>query len=196
MEEYCKEWAKKLCKDAKPEDQASSSIPISLELESIVNFLHTLPVGGPTRVVVKKFAQTQAMYVLNTILHVHTQLLKKRDELNAILLATHFGLVDKVRIHNFHLYCHIKAEQVHVPITQSYWDSVKILLHYISGKPRVKIAFDELLCPAIAAWKNHKPYAQIVCDIPKSLTNIITTCIHIPQKHPSLWAFTRGYYSD
>ena len=136
------------------------------------------------------------MHVLNTILHVHTPLLKKRDELNAILLATHFGLVDEVRIHYFHLYCYIKAERVHVRITQSYWDSVKILLPYISGKPRVKITFDKFLCPVIAAWKNHKPYAQIVYDILKSLTNIITTCIHIPKKHPSLWAFTRGYYSD
>ena len=106
--------------------------------------------------------------------------------------ATHFGLVDKVRIHNFHLYCYIKVERVHARITQSSWDLVKILLPYISGKPRVKIAFDKFLCPAIAAWKNHKPYTQIVCDIWKSLTNIITTCIHILQKHPSLWAFTRG----
>ena len=136
------------------------------------------------------------MYVLNTIVHVHTQLLKKRDELNAILLATHFGLVDKVRIHNFHLYCYIKAKRVHVRITQSYWDSIKILLPHIGGKPRIKITFDEFLCPTIAAWKNHKHYTQIVCDIPKSLTNIITTCIHIPHKHPSLWAFIRGYYYD
>ena len=72
MEEYRKEWAKKLCKDTKPEDQASSSIPISLELESIANFLHNLPVGGPPHVVVKKISQTRAMYIVNTILHVHT----------------------------------------------------------------------------------------------------------------------------
>ena len=108
------------------------------------------------------------MHVFNTMLHVHTPLLKKRDELNAILLATHFNLVEEVRIHNFHLYRYIKAERVHVRITQSYWDSVKILLPYISGKPWARITFDKFLCPRIAAWKDHKPYSQIVCDFQRA----------------------------
>ena len=60
----------------------------------------------------------------------------------------------------------------------------------------IRITFDEFLLPAVAAWKDLKPYAQIVCDIPKSQTNIITSYIPIPQKHPSLWVFIRQHYSD
>ena len=59
----------------------------------------------------------------------------------------------------------------------------------------VKITFDKFLLLAVATWKDLQPYAQIVCNIPKSQTNIITSYVPIPQKYSSLWVFTRGYYS-
>ena len=95
---------------------------------------------------------------------------------------------------------------MHVRIAQSYWGVVEFILPYISRGPLVeregkreraiRITFDEFLRPAVAAWKENKPYAQLVCDIPKCETNIITTCVKIPHKHPSLSVFTRGYYSE
>ena len=60
----------------------------------------------------------------------------------------------------------------------------------------MKITFDEFLLPAIAAREDSQPYAQLVCNIPKSQTNIITSYIPVPQRYPSLCVFTTGYYSD
>ena len=175
-QEYQAEWAKELCRSVKPKDQASSSVQGSSELGPIADFLYTLPNEGPPRIVAKKFAQTRAVYLIGTILHIHTLRIQKNDELSAILLAIHFGLVDKVRVHNFHIYCYLRTDRVHVRIAQLYWDIVKFLLSYINRGPWVeregnrersmKITFDEFLLPAIAAREDLQPYAQLVCNIP------------------------------
>ena len=60
----------------------------------------------------------------------------------------------------------------------------------------VKITFDELLRPAVAAWNKGEPYAQLVCSLPNSEINLITTTVTIPEQHPSLSIFTRGYTSE
>ena len=93
-QEYRKKWAKKL---HKTRSRASCSNQSTPELGSIANFLYTLPIEGPPCIVVQKFAPTKAVFVTGTTLHVHTLCLRKKDELNSILLATHFGLVDEVR---------------------------------------------------------------------------------------------------
>ena len=56
--------------------------------------------------------------------------------------------------------------------------------------------FDNFLHPAVIAWKDGKPYAHIVCDLPESVAGTITTTIPIPFRHPSLSCFTRGYTSN
>ena len=60
----------------------------------------------------------------------------------------------------------------------------------------LKITVDDFLRPAVAAWKDGKPYAHIVCDLSKTKAGSITSSIPIPFKHPSLSCFTRGYTSD
>ena len=64
------------------------------------------------------------------------------------------------------------------------------------GGSTPKITFDEFLRPAVAAWKEGKPYAHIVCDISETEAGSITSTIPIPFKHPSLSCFTRGYASN
>ena len=114
--------------------------------------------------------------------------------------------MDEVRIHNFHIYRYIWVKRVHVRIAQTRWEEVKRILPYIcrgylaerEGRREraVKITFDKFLRPAVAAWNEGKPHAQLVCDLPKNETNIITTTATIPFRHPSLCVFTRGYFSD
>ena len=76
------------------------------------------------------------------------------------------------------------------------------MLSYISKRLWVersgalKITLDDFLRPTIAAWKDGKPYAQIVYDLPKGEASSITSSFAIPFKHPSLSCFTRGYASD
>ena len=86
-------------------------------------------------------------------------------------------------------------------IVQSYWDVVKVLLPYINRGPwverkgkrerSVRITFSEFLLLAVAAWKDLKPHAQIVYDIPKSQTNIITS-YPCPVKAPESLGFHQG----
>ena len=59
-----------------------------------------------------------------------------------------------------------------------------------------KITFDDFLRLVVAAWKDGKPYAQIVYDLSEGEASSITSSIAIPFKHPSLSCFTRGYASD
>ena len=142
------------------------------------------------------------MYIVGIVLHVHTLCLCKKDEVNSILLATHFGIVNKVWVHNFHIYRYLIEGRIHVCITQSYWGAVWFVLSYISkrfweeGSSTLKITFDDFLHLAEAAWKDGKPYAQIVSDLSKNEARSITSSIPIPFKHPSLSCFTRGYTSN
>ena len=87
---------------------------------SPANILLSLPKEGLLKVVIKKFVETRVVYIVGTILHVHTLHLHKRDEVNSILLATHFGIVDKVWVHNFHIYYYVIARRIHVRIARPY----------------------------------------------------------------------------
>ena len=87
-----------------------------------MDFLSTLPPEGPPRIVIQNLAQTKAVHVTGRTLHVHTLRLWKKDELRSILLTTHFGLVDEVRVHNFHIYRYLWDSRVHVRIVQTRWE--------------------------------------------------------------------------
>lgn len=204
--EYRQQWAEKLRANTRPRGEASDDDQSDPALCWIANFLTSLPREGPLRTVIRKFVNTKAVYIVSSTLHIHTLHLRKKEEVNSILLATHFGIVDTVHIHNFHIYHYIISERVHVRIAQSHWGAVQSILSYISKRLEVgseskrrgpiKITFDEFLRPAVTAWKNGVPYAQIVCDLPLSETSCITSSIFIPSRHPSLSCFTRGYVSD
>ena len=90
----------------------------------VVDFLLSLLEKGLPRVVIKKFVETRAVYIVGTVLHVHILHLCKKDEVNSILLATHFGIIDKVWVHNFHIYRYLIAGRIHVRIAQYYWGAV------------------------------------------------------------------------
>ena len=175
-------------------------------MSTVAGFLNSLPGGGLPGEIVQKFAQTKGVYIVGTNLHVHTLHLRKKDEANSILLATHFGTVKEVCIHNFHLYHYLIKERVHVRIAQSHWEAVRSVLSCIQRRPGVelgegrrdpiRVTFDEFLRPAIYAWKEGEPYAKIVCKLPPSDTQSIVSRISIAAEHPSLSFFTRGYYES
>ena len=81
--------------------------------------------------------------------------------MNSILLVTHFGIIDEVWVHNFHIYHYLIARRIHVRIAQSYWGAVESVLSYISKSlwvdleeersGAVKITFDDFLRLAVVA---------------------------------------------
>ena len=75
---------------------------------------------GPSCTIVERISKTKAVYVIGTTLHVHVLQLRKKDELNLTLLAMHLCLVDKVRIHNFHINHFFTARREHVRIALAY----------------------------------------------------------------------------
>ncbi len=175
-------------------------------LYSIAQFLRGVSPEGPPCIVVEKVSETKAVYVIGTTLHVHALHLRKKDEINFILLATHLRLVDEVRIHNFHIHHYLTSRRAHVRITQAYWRTVEFILPYINRGPwveregkkerAVRITFDDFLRPAVEAWKAGKPYAQLICSIPEYETDLISTYTNLPHVHLGLSVFTRGYSSE
>ena len=93
---------------------------------------------GPPYTIIEKVFETKAAYVIGTTLNIHVLQLRKKDKLNFISLATHFRLVDEVRIHNFHINFFLPARREHVRITLAYWRTVSFLLPYIKRGPWVK----------------------------------------------------------
>ena len=200
--EYRQQWAEKLSSSIRARSGATSSTQGDFGLDDVANLLLSLPEADLVKIVIRRLAKTRAVYVDGTTLHIHTLRLCKKDEVNSILLATHFGVVDEIRIHNFHLYRYLFRGHIHVRIAQSHWGAVQTVLSYVSWrfgeeelKP-IKITFDEFLRPAVTAWKNREPHAHIVCDLPESVTKSITTTVPIPFRYPYLSCFTRGYSSD
>ena len=163
------------------------------------------PPEGPPCTIIEKVFETKADYVIGTTLHVHVLQLRKKDEMNFILLAMHLRLVNEVRIHNFHITHFLIARRVHVRIAPTYWRTVKFILPYINRGPwveregkrerAVKITFDDFLQPAVEAWRAGKPYAQLICDIPEFETDIISTYTNLTHVHLRLSFFVRGYSS-
>ena len=60
------------------------------------SLLLNLPEEDLVKTVIKRLAETKAVYIVGTTLHIHTLRLRKRDKVNSILLATHFGVVNEV----------------------------------------------------------------------------------------------------
>ena len=131
--EYRQQWAKKLS-SVRARSEATSSTQGDFGLDDVANLLLSLPEADLAKIVIRKFAQTRAVYVDGTTLHIHTLRLCKKDEVNSILLATHFGVVNEIRIHNFHLYCYLFRGNVHVSIAQSHWGAMQTVLSYVSER--------------------------------------------------------------
>ena len=155
--EYRQQWAEKLSSSIRARGGATSSTQGDFGLDDIANLLLSLPKTDLVKIVIRKFAQTRAVYVDGTTLHIHTLCLWKKNKVNSILLATHFGVVDEIQIHNFHLYRYLFRGHIHVRIAQSHWGAMQTVLSYVSrrfgeeeGKP-IKITFDEFLRPAVTA---------------------------------------------
>ena len=110
---------------------------------------------------VERIAATRAVYIIGRTLHIHVLHLRKRDELNFILLATSLRVVTEVRIHNFEIHFFLIWRREHVRLTQGYWSIVEFVLSYINRGPwveeegkrvrAVNITFDDFMCPAIEA---------------------------------------------
>jgi len=114
--------------------------------------------------------------------------------------------VDEVRIHNFYLNFYITGRRAHVLIVQTYWRTVHFVLPYIKRGPWVlrdgkiervvKITFDEVLKPAIEAWKAGLTYHRLVFDLPEYEIDLISTWTNLPRVHPHISLFVVGWSSD
>jgi len=122
--EYHQLWAEKLQASTRPRSELTGGDQSDSVLGAAANLLLSLPGEDLLKIVIRKFAETRAVYIVGTVLHVHTLCLRKKDEVNSILLATHFGIVNEVRVHNFHLYHYLINGSIHVRIAQSYWGAV------------------------------------------------------------------------
>ena len=60
----------------------------------------------------------------------------------------------------------------------------------------IRITFDEFLHPAIEARRAGKPYAELIYNIPKYETDLISTYHNLPYLHRGLGIFTSGYSSE
>ena len=155
--EYPQLWAEKLRASTRSRSEATGNDQSDSVLGATANILLSLPKEDLLKIVIRKFAKTRAVYIVGTVLHVHTLCLCKKDEVNSILLATHFGIVNKVWVHNFHLYRYLIEGRIHVCIAQSYWGAVWSVLSYVSkrlweeGGSTLKITFDEFLHLVVAA---------------------------------------------
>ena len=175
-------------------------------LYSVAHFLCDQSPEGPPCNVIEKLPESSAVYIIGTTLHVHAIRLWLKDELNLILLATQFRIVDEVRIHNFHLNFFLTGRRAHVRIVQTYWRTVHFVLPYIKRGPwvlrdgkierAVRITFDEVLKPAVEAWKAGLPYHRLVFDLPEYEIDLISTWTNLPQVHAHISPFVVGWSSD
>ena len=115
-------------------------------------------------------------------------------------------MVEKMRIHTFHLNYYLTSRREHVHIQCVCWEVVKLILQFVSRGPwvekgatrerAIKITFDHFLKPAVEAWRSGLPYASLVFDIPEYKTDPIFTYSNLPWVHRGLSAFAEGYSSD
>ena len=94
--EDCQLWAEKLQASTRPRSEATSSNQGDSELDAATSLLLNLPEEDLVKTVIKRLVETRAIYVVGTTLHIRTLRLCKRDKVNSILLATHFGVVNEV----------------------------------------------------------------------------------------------------
>ena len=128
---------------------------------SLAQFLRSVSVEGFPCEVVERKAATKAVYIIGRTLHIHVLHLRKRDELNFILLATSLRVVTEVWIHNFEIHFFLTWRREHVCLTQGHWSTVEFVLPYINRGPwveeegkrvrAVNITFDDFMRPTIEA---------------------------------------------
>ena len=121
---HYKLWAQKLRASTRPRNEATGGNQSDSRLGVAANILLSLPEEDLLKIVIRKFAKTRAVYKVGIVLHVHTLRLCKKDEVNSILLATHFGIIDEVWVHNFHINHYLIVGRIHVRIAWSYWGAV------------------------------------------------------------------------
>ena len=175
-------------------------------LYSVAQFLRGQSPEGPPCNVIEKLPESNAVYIIGTTLHVHPTRLRFKDELNLILLATQFCVVDEVRIHSYHLNFFVTARRVHVRIVQTYWRTAQFVLPYIKRGPwvlrdgkierTVRFTFDEFLKPAVEAKKAGLPYRHLVLDLPDYEIDLISTWTNLAQVHRHISPFVHGWSYD
>ena len=136
----------------------------------------------------------------------HILHIRKKDELNFISLATHLHLVSEVRIHSFQVDFYLTARRFHTRIVPSRWEAVKFVLPYINwgqwvenkGKREreIKITFDDFLQPAVKAWRDGKPFADLILTIPEHDIELISEYTILPEVHREIGALVVGYSSE
>ena len=138
----------------------------------MARFLRSLPPHGPPQCVIEKVSTSKCAFIVSSTLHVRPHYLYTRNELNFIALVTKFQLVEKVRIHTFHLRFYLTARRVHVRIIGVRWELVKLILRFVNRGPfvikkgrverAIKITFDDFLKPTVEAWRSGLPYYKIL----------------------------------
>ena len=173
---------------------------------TIARFLRSLPPHGSPKNVIEKVSTSKCAFIISSTLHVRPHYLYTRNELNFIALVTQFQLVEKVRIHTFHLRFFLTARKFHVRIGCVRWELVKLILRFVNRGPwvikegrverAIKITFDDFLKPAVEAWRSGLPYWKIIQGIPETKTDIITTFRNLDWVHKGVSPFADGYSSD
>ena len=178
----------------------------SIALYTIYRFLRSLPPQGPPQCVIEKVSTSKCAFIIGSTLHVRPHYLYTRNELNFIALATHFQLVEEVRIHTFHIRYFLTARKAHARLGCVRWELVKLILRFVNRGPWVikegrveratKITFDDFLKPAVEAWRGGLPYYKLLQDIHETETDIISTFRNLDWVHRGVSPFAEGYSSD
>ena len=178
----------------------------SLGLYTIARFLRSLPPHGPPQNVIEKVSTSKCAFIIGSTLHVRAHYLYTRNELNFIALVTQFQLVEEVRLHTFHLRFFLTSRKVHVRIEGVRWEIVKLILRFVNRGPwvvkegrverAIQIIFDDLLKPAVVAWRSGLPYRRLIEDLPETEIDIISTYHNLDWVHRGVSPFADGYSSD
>ena len=201
-------WAKRLSLPSlhrKPKRRVKES-KWSIALYTIYRFLRSLPPQGPPQCVIEKVSTSKCAFIIGSTLHVRPHYLYTRNELNFIALATHFQLIEEVRIHTFHIRIFLTARKARARLGCVHWELVKLILRFVNRGPwvikegrverAIKITFDDFLKPAVEAWRGGLPYWKILQDIPETETDIISTYRNLDWVHRGVSPFEDGYSSD
>lgn len=177
-----------------------------LGLPNVARFMHSLPLTSSNLVIVEKLSTSKFAFILGSTLHINPIHLSAKDELNFISLATHFRLVDEVRIHTFHIDIYLTNRKTHVRFQPVRWEVVKLILQFVNRGPwikkdikierAIKITFDEHLKPAVEAWRNRLPYWKLVFGVPRHEIDLISTTHSLPWVHSHIRIFEDGYSSE
>ena len=141
-----------------------------------------------------------SVYVIDQVLFVDALRLCNTNDLNFILLATHLGLVNEIRIHTFHVDNYFIDPGVYYHLCATNWEIVRLILsHYgqqsleEGGKQTIKVTFDDFLKAAVEAKKANLPYGSILAGIPKYELDIISSYNNPCWMHYGVEEIDEGY---